>query len=651
METKLLERIRTILAQFPEYWEHQELIKSKVIDAIRSNETGLLTALLGDDLVKARFILSIGGAAVFNKEAFLTVFESKDYWGNSYTKFSNEIGLASEGKYLRYTSDVVIDFPYKDCVLEGGQSKEEQAKDEIYYHNVIAGEEIDVLLAPKVMTKVQRYSEAGTEREERYNEDDNFIIKGNNLLALSSLRERYTNRVKLIYIDPPYNTESDSFQYNDRFSQSTWLVFTKNRLEIAKELLREKDGVIAVQCSFHQYAYLKVLMDEIFGVKNFVVTFHVLVRHPDRALTADKEFNDVIEYILLYSKSPAYSLPKRKKEKTDDDYVYSIETDGPPSETIIRDGKAVEVYLPHQYTVVKGEPSPDKVKSISIRGSLREKNSSGRFYVKHLEELIGQYPPLTLFKVPNMGDDKLGHRYFHLPKEGNKNGSYFQGKPQGTDVTEIPYPNFFDFVEAYNRVNYEGNVEFRNGKKPEELMQFLITLLTDERDLVLDYHLGSGTTCAVAHKLNRKYIGIEQLDYIEHITVQRMIGVVQGDDTGISAEVQWQGGGSFVYMELMELNQRFGNEIRLCESKAELQAILRRMLGQAYLNFKVELAHLLDRLEEWNELSLEDQKSMLYRLLDQNQLYVNYSEIDDETFQIDGGTKRFNLAFYGDGNE
>lgn len=642
-----MDNIKNILLQFPQYWENNQLIKAKVIDDIRAYNDELFKALLGHNEIKKRFVNIIDDVLVFNKEAFLTVFESKDYWENSYTKFSNEIGLTSEGKYLKYCGDVVLDFPYKDCVLEGGQSKEEQQKDEIYYNNIIAGEEIDVLLAPKVLTNIKRYSEDGEESVQHFSKTDNLIIKGNNLLVLSSLRKRYANQIKFIYIDPPYNTESDSFQYNDRFSQSTWLVFTKNRLEIAKELLRN-DGVIAVQCSFHQYAYLKVLMDEIFGAKNFVVTFHILVRHPDRALTADKEFNDVIEYVLLYSKSPTYSLPKKIKEKTDDEYILSIKTDKVPHEVIVREGKEIEVYLPSQYTITKGEPSPDKLKSINIRGSIREKNSSGRFYVKHFEHLKGEYPPLTLFKVSNMGDDLFGYRYFHLPKEGNKNGTYFQGKPQSSDVTEIPYPNFFDFMEEYNRVNAEGQVEFRNGKKPEQLLRFLIELLTNEGETVLDYHLGSGTTCAVAHKLHRHYIGVEQLDYIKEITVERMKGVVRGDESGISRDVGWSGGGNFVYMELMELNQRYIKEIQVCKSEDELKAILKQIIEHAYLNFKIELSHLMDKLEDFNQFSINEQKMILLEMLDKNQLYVNYSEMDDQTFAISEETKLFNKQFYGD---
>ena len=301
-------------------------------------------------------------------------------------------------------------------------------------------------------------------------------------------------------------------------------------------------------------------MDEIFTIDCELCTFNIQVRHPDRVLTGDKEFNDVIEYILLYSKSKEYKFPKKNIIKVDDDYIFQIITNDTP--TIIQCGdKRVEVYLPEQYTEIKGLADATSLKTISIRGSLREKNSSGRFYVKYLEALKEKYPPRTLFKVPNMGDDIYDFRYFHLPVEGNKNGTYYQGKPTSSDITLTPYANFYNFEKEYNNVASEGGVSFRNGKKPEEMIMFLFELFTKKDDFVLDYHLGSGTTCAVAHKMGRRYIGIEQMDYIEDIAVERMKKVIAGEQGGISKSVEWSGGGSFVYAELKEIENFKDSEI------------------------------------------------------------------------------------------
>src|SRR5699024_4240269 len=193
----------------------------------------------------------------------------KNYWENSYTKYSNEIGLTSEGKYLNYNTDVVLDFPHKDSVLEGGMTKEDQGKEEIYYHNVLAKEEIDTLLSSKVITNIKKYNEDSEHDITEFSNKDNFIIKGNNLVALNSLKERYENKIKMIYIDPPYNTGNDTFRYNDKFNHSTWLTFMKNRLEISKELL-SNDGIIVIQVDYHENSYLRVLMDELFGKENYV---------------------------------------------------------------------------------------------------------------------------------------------------------------------------------------------------------------------------------------------------------------------------------------------------------------------------------------------------------------------------------------------
>lgn len=408
-----------------------------------------------------------------------------------------------------------------------------------------AGEQI---LSPKVFTGARRYSANGIGAVTRLEEDDNLIIKGDNLLVLVSLRQRYAEKVKCIYIDPPYNTGAENFSYNDRFSRSTWLTFMQNRLAWSKRLLA-KDGVLLVQCSFHHYPYLKVLLDEVMGEENYKLTFHILVRHPERILAGDKEFNDVIEYILVYSAHPGYKMPKRPVEKRLDDYVYAVEllTEG---QTLTVGGKKVAVFRPDEYIMHKGEPKADRLKKIPIRGGLREKNSSGRFYTQNLEGLKGKYPPLTLFRVDGIGDDRYGFRYFQLPKAGCKNGIYYQGMPVTRRTTNLPYANFCDFVAEYNFVHAEGGVEFRYGKKPEALIGFLLEIFTEERDLVLDFFLGSGTTAATAHKMNRQYIGVELLDYGVNDSVIRLQKVINGEPSGVSKAVNWQGGGSFVFCEL-----------------------------------------------------------------------------------------------------
>jgi len=262
-ETALLRQIRSTLSNFPEYWENDLLRKNKLIEDIRSYKETIIKALLSDELIKDTYSIDLDGVTVFKVDDFVSMLRYKNYWEDSYTKYSNEIGLASNRKFLEYNTDVVLDFPHKDAVLEGGMTKEDIGKKEIYYHNVLAKEERDTLLSPKVMSNIKKYDKDGEHEVAEFKDTDNLIIKGNNLIALHTLKERYAGKVKLIYIDPPYNTGNDSFKYNDRFNRSTWLTFMKNRLEIAKLLLSEK-GSIWVNIGDEEVHYLKVLMDEIF---------------------------------------------------------------------------------------------------------------------------------------------------------------------------------------------------------------------------------------------------------------------------------------------------------------------------------------------------------------------------------------------------
>lgn len=452
----------------------------------------------------------------------------------------------------------------------------------------------------------------------------------------------------MIYIDPPYNMGEDSFKYNDKFSQATWLTFMKNRLTVARELLSE-DGVMLIQISFHQYPYLRVLMDEseIFGAKRHLLDITTLVRNPQRSLTSDKKFNDVTEFTLIYSKSDQYVMPKLEKTKENDEYIYDVDLNNEPDEVITLSNKTISVYFPKSYRVVKKNASSKLRKIVSIRGSIKEKNSSGRFYVKNIETLKSKYPPETLFLVPNMGDDCFEHRLFSTPKEGRKNGYYYQGKPKSSNITSIPYPNFLDMVNEYNNVNYEGVYEFRNGKKPEALIKYYLEMFTKPNDLVLDFFMGSGTTQAVAHKMNRQYIGIEQMDYINTISAPRLRKVIEGEQDGISKDVDWQGGGSFVYVELAKENQEIIEKIINCSNKEELSIQIDVLLNEGILNYEVDFDKFTNTKKEFEELTLEEQKEVLIRVLDNNQLYVNYSDIEDSTYHFTEDEIAFNHSFYG----
>ena len=248
--------------------ENPKLLRNVVIeDALNMNKE-LLHILLRNPKLKNHFFTDVDGVLVFDKNKFTWTIENKEFLPDSYTRFKQKIGLIdSNERFISSNNDVVLSFPYKDCVLEGGQTKDDQKRSEIFFNETLAPEDVDCLLAPKVFTNIKKYTKDGEEPVSSISLSDNLLIKGNNLLALSSLLKRYQNKVKLIYIDPPYNTGNDSFGYNDSFNHSTWLVFMKNRLIQARKLLRE-DGSIAISIDNYELAYLLVLLDEIFGKEN-----------------------------------------------------------------------------------------------------------------------------------------------------------------------------------------------------------------------------------------------------------------------------------------------------------------------------------------------------------------------------------------------
>ena len=181
--------------------------------------------------------------------------------------------------------------------------------------------------------------------------------------------------------------------------------------------------------------------------------------------------------------------------------------------------------------------------------------------------------------------------------------------------------------------------------KPERLLERILTLATKAGDVVMDFFLGSGTTAAVAHKMGRRYIGVEQMDYVQTLAVERLKKVIGGEQGGISAKVAWKGGGSFVYCELAKLNQKFVEEIERAADKMTLEDLRGQILATGYISHKVDPKKI--DAAKFGELKIDEQKNLLNDLLDMNMLYVNFSDIDDEDFAISDADKNFTRAFYG----
>lgn len=309
------------------------LLKNRIVEDALAVNPLLIKQLLSHEGLKKLFFSDVEGVQVFDKVKFQHFVSNTQFLGGSYTAFKNKIGLSdAEGNFINESQDIVLSWPYKDCMLEGGQTKEDAKRDEIFWNETLAPDEINRLIEPKVFSNFKRYDVEGEHEVGHLSINDNLIINGNNLLALYSLKEKFAGKIKLIYIDPPYNTGSDEFSYNDKFNRSAWLTFMKNRLEIAKELL-SNDGAIYMQLDYHQVHYAKVLMDMVFGEKNFQREIIWRIGWLSGYKTADKNWIRNHDTILFYSKDETCLnfiknyIPKEefKKIATSDAERYPIE--------------------------------------------------------------------------------------------------------------------------------------------------------------------------------------------------------------------------------------------------------------------------------------------------------------------------------------
>ncbi|MEY0432623.1 DNA methyltransferase [Providencia rettgeri] len=675
MQTELIRELNKVLKAFPQFWNGEELHRTIVVDAISRKQPDLIKALVANEKIKSVYGTDIDGIFIFDFDNLCKLLKYKEYWSNSFTKYRNKVGLTSEGKYLDYSSDVVLDFPFKDCVLEGAMTKEDQGKDEIYYNEIIARDEIDRLFSPKVFTNTKRYTKNGvTVNIESYNNDDNLIIKGNNLIALHSLKERYAGKIKLIYIDPPYNTDSDGFKYNDRFNRSTWLTFMKSRIEISRDLL-SNDGILFIQCDDNEQSYLKCLLDSIFGEDNLMANIVVKMSEPSgvKMTHADKRLPKLKEYILSYKKNNntkinALKIPKKTWDNEYNTIMLGVTPDELSQIELISNSEYVsdadisiisKITSKMHFETLSTYFKKENV-SLKEQDKFKYDNAYRIFQTTATSESFTETLKSYIYKN-NISNDVFhyvtpkGKIYLIKNKIDEKNK-----KPRvqilfAKNFLETNPGDFWADIKTTSLDN-EGTVIFKNGKKPEELIRRILHIGTNKGDLVLDFHLGSGTTAAVAHKMGRRYIGIEQMDYINEITVPRLQKVIEGEQGGISKDVNWQGGGSFVYAELMELNAYFVHEIQKAQSSEELEKLFAVMKTEAHLNYQVALENVLSaeyemdgipRKVAFSELELHEQKQLLIEILDKNQLYVNASEMGDSDLNISESDKAFTHSFYG----
>lgn len=500
------------------------------------------------------------------------------------------------------------DWSKEDLIKELRRIKE--TKYGLVWHRDLPEEIIDVLINPDARTPSEMFpnemagkpfpvlKEVKT-KEIKSNNDGpvNLLIEGDNYHSLAVLNFTHQEAIDLIYIDPPYNTGNDDFIYNDKlksdyirkddpFKHSKWLGFMEKRLRLAKHLLK-KNGIIFISINEEEQAQLKLLCDEIFREENYLTMFSVKVRHEERILKGDKDFHEVVEYLYLYRKSNEYRTVKKIRDNTSlEQYTYQVRELTKSPEIIKFGSKEVRTFKPGDFEIVSTEPAAKHLKKISIRGSIKEGNSSGRFYMRYLNEIVNKRRGY-LIKVPNIGDDGLGFRYFLLPSSPKRvNGDYFQGVPLNRqDTKEVPYPNFLDFVDEFNTVGYEGGIEFRNGKKPTAFIRHIFEIggvLRNKNAVILDFFAGSGSTGQAVLEANKEDEGNRQFilctnnenNICTEVCYPRLKKVVKGYQSQKGEDIPPLGGNIKYYIcDFVEAEPTDRNKRKLVNESTEMLCI------------------------------------------------------------------------------
>ncbi|MBM6810630.1 site-specific DNA-methyltransferase [Faecalitalea cylindroides] len=612
--------------------EDGQLLRNSVYEAAMKMDSSLVKSLLNNEETKKRFFTDIDGIAVFDKVGFGWVINNREFLPDSYTRYKNKIGLVNnKGEYISASNDVELVFPYKDCVLEGGQTKEDQKRSEIFYNETLAPDEIDRLLYPKALTNAKRYTVNGVQDITDISENDNLVIKGNNLLGLASIEKRYSGMVKCVFIDPPYyflaTKPSDTFSYNSNFKLSSWLVFLKNRLTITHRLLAN-NGILYMTISDEGAHYLKVLTDDIFGMENFIAD---ITWESRKSISSDGLISENNNHILVYAKNKK-SIDKNSFRLALDieSFIYD-DNDGRGKYRLEPfDAPAVRENL--QYVIKNPNTGEEYLPPAGRHWRTEEKT-----YRKFLED------NRIRFGANGTARPQFKAYYEEVKKAG-------KGKASSTIWHDVNQSIIWQEVDTNTNATKDqlelfGESIFTN-PKPEDLVKRAIELATSENDIVLDFFMGSATTQAVALKMNRRFIGFEQMDYIHTVSIPRLQKVIEGEQTGISKEVNWQGGGSFIYCELAKLNQNYVDSIEKASTDEELARLYNDILKTGFISYKVNPKEIDTNSDEFIQLSIDDKKRLLMEMLDKNQLYVNYCDIDDETFNISEEDKAFTRNFY-----
>ena len=659
---KLKQTLEKALKSEPAFFDSEsgELNYTKVKDSADKIDKKLISLLADNKDLKNKFFTKIKDVYVFNIQDF-KFFLDESKVDNSYTQYENKIGLSDNNGLLENRSEVVLDFPFKDCVLEGGQSTEEGTdtyfeysekngkyeekngkRNEVFFNQVLAHDEIDRLYDRKALLNWKRFNKESKKDGEAVKEikrdktgliQENLIIKGNNLLALHSLKSEFAGKIKLIYIDPPYNPPSsnNTFTYNNNFNHSTWLTFMKNRIEIAQDLLTN-DGAMIIAIDENEQAYLGVLIDEMFkGYENHCVT----IVHNPRGVQGTN-FSYTHEYAFFIFPKGTKTVKNRKI--ADEDISFSnLRNWGSESER--KDAKncfyPVLVDKCTKQIIDFGEVCDDKFHpKINIHNGdfvevypidkegVERKWRYARQSVEEVKELLAVVEKDGVYDI-QIGKDFGQYRTVWIDKR-------YDANEYGTKLVKdlVPESNFSFPKSLWN------------------VYDAIYAVVQDDKNaIVLDYHAGSGTTGHAVLNLNeedkgnRKFILIEQMDYIKTVTAPRIKEVLKrskSDD-------------SFIYCELAKWNEKAKEEIQNAKDLPALVKLFDTLYERYSLNYNVKIKDFKEKIlkeEEFKKLTLAQQKKMFLTMLDLNQMYVQESEMADKKYGIGSEDQKLTKAFY-----
>jgi len=554
-----------------------------------------------------------------------------------------------------------LDFPFKDCVLEGGQSTEEGTdtyfehsektekyeekngkRNEIFFNQVLAHDEIDRLFDRKALVNWKRFTKDSKKDGEAVKEikrdktgliQENLIIKGNNLLALHSLKSEFAGKIKLIYIDPPYNPPSsnNTFTYNNNFNHSAWLTFMKNRIEVAQDLLTD-DGAMIIAIDENEQTYLGVLIDEMFkGYENHCVT----IVHNPRGVQGTN-FSYTHEYAFFIFPKGTKTIKNRKIDE-EDIKIRGLRDNG--GESLRTDAK--NCFYPFivdkctKQVIDCGDVCPDKIhpKANIHNGDFVEvypidkegierKWRYARQSIEKVKDLLIVFEKDGVYDI-QIGKDFGQYKTVWIDKK-------YDANEYGTKLVKdlVPESNFSFPKSLWN------------------VYDAIYAVVQDNKNaIVLDYHAGSGTTGHAVLNLNekdkgnRKFILIEQMDYIKTITAPRIKEVLKRSKSN----------DDFIYFELAKWNENAKEEIQNAKDVPALIKLFDTLYERYFLNYNVKIKDFKEKTlkeEEFKKLTLAQQKKMFLTMLDLNQMYVNESEMSDKTYSIGTEDQKLTKAFY-----